>query len=348
MRYEIRPDNLLEQSALWLDVVPLPAVEMLVPLLKVRAIMSGVRLGIFERLAGGKLEATTLAEQSGLDAECLGLLLRVLVGARYLESDGKRFWLAPIARKSLVRGAKNELTAYVEFNYMQWQFLEELESTLRAGHGIDFHRSLMSSSPEWRTYQRAMLQLARPVAPWLGRKVPVPAGARRLLDLGGAHGLLGAAICRAHPPLRSIVFDLPGAVEEARQLAEQEGICDVVEHRAGDILEVDLGSGADVVLLSNVLHHFTKTQSAELLDRVHRALVSGGTLAVWELELPDASAKPDLVRDAIALYFRVTSSGIGLSPGRLARWLERARFSRVKSWRSPRAPGWVLVHARRP
>ncbi|HEY8946193.1 MAG TPA: methyltransferase [Polyangiaceae bacterium] len=349
MRYELRPETLGERAALWLDAIPLPALEMLVPLVKVRAIMAGVRLGIFECLARGKLDARALAEKASLDPKSLVLLLRVLVAAGYVVSDGERYWLAPAARKSLVNGGRRPLCAYVEFNYAQWQFVEELENTLRVGRGIDFHRTLLHSSVEWRSYQRAMLELCRPACLLAAARVPIRAGARRLLDLGGAHGLLGAAICRAHPPLRSLVLDLPEALPEARALAQQEGIEDVVEHRASGLVDVDFDSSAplDAILLSNVLHNFSKPQVKGLLRRAYCALPNGGTIAIWEAELPESDSAPNLVRDALALYFRVTSSGPGCSPTRLGRWLSRAGFQRVRSWRSRRAPGWVLLHARR-
>ena len=80
-----------------------------------------------------------------------------------------------------------------------------------------------------------MLETARFDAPVLARHVPVREGATRLLDLGGSHGLMGATLCRKHPPMRSTVLDLAAAIEHARALAAREGIADVVEHRAGDL-----------------------------------------------------------------------------------------------------------------
>ena len=54
----------------------------------------------------------------------------------------------------------------------------------------------------------------------LARHVPVRKGATRLLDLAGSHGLMGATLCRKHPPMRSTVIDLPAAIEHARRLAD--------------------------------------------------------------------------------------------------------------------------------
>jgi chemotaxis methyl-accepting protein methylase len=52
---------------------------------------------------------------------------------------------------------------------------------------------------------------------------------------------------------------------------------DRVVHRAGNALTDDLGTGAyDIVLIAQVVHHFTADQNRELAERVARALRPGG------------------------------------------------------------------------
>jgi len=337
MRYTIRPDSLLERLALWTDMVPLPAIDVLVPLIKVRAIMAGVRLGIFSALSPGPLSSGELAARLELDAECLRLLLRVLVSSEYLTQRDEHF--------ALTRRA-SELHAYVEFNYLQWHFVEGLEQTLRTGCGVEFHRTLPEPS-DWQRYQHAMLDLARPVAGTIAAHVPVPKGARRLLDLGGSHGLIGAALCRAHPPMRSTVLELPPAVAHAKQLALDEGIADVVEHRAGDALASNYGADYDVVLLCNLLHHLSEREVGLVLLRAVEALRGGGTIAVWETEFPRSDSKPELAGDALALYFRITSSSPGLGPNVIEEKLRALGCDEVETTRTLRAPGRVLLCGKR-
>ncbi len=347
MRYGIRPDGAVERLALLIDAVPVAAIDVLVPLLKARAIMAGVRLGVFSALASGPRSAEELASRLDLDCECLRLLLRVLVSSQYLRRNGEHFELTSRAAQTLLPNSSAELSAYVEFNYVQWDFVAQLEQTLLTGRGVDFHRRLPETSPAWASYQRAMLELARPVAGMIAARVPVRHGARRLLDLGGAHGLIGAALCRAHPPLRSTVLELAPAVFHARQLAVSEGITDVVEHRAGDVLCSEYGSDYDVVLICNLLHHFSAEDAGLVLARAVRALCRGGTIAVWETDLPRALAKPELASDALALYFRITSSSAGLCTETLAQELSALGCESPRVVRSLRAPGRVLLHARR-
>lgn len=347
MRYAIQPRGVTEHLALWLGLAPVVAIDVLIPLLQVRAVMAGVRLGVFEALRE-PCTAAQLAQACRLDPRCSELLLRVLSSSRYVRKRGARYALSNLAKRTLLRGAPGELCGYVELNYAQWRWIEHLEETLRSGGGIDLHAALPAGSQAWSAYQRAMLELARPVATLLAKLVPVRSGARRLLDVGGSHGLLGAAICRAHPPLRSTVLELEAALPEARRLAHEEGLSDLVTHRAGDVASGALDQDVDVVLLANILHHLPPATRTDVVQRAFDALAAGGRIAIWETEAAPASSKPELSRDAIALYFQLTSSAPALTGEELRRLLLQSGFADIRLIRPWQARGRVLLHARKP
>jgi SAM-dependent methyltransferase len=169
-----------------------------------------------------------------------------------------------------------------------------------------------------------------------------------MLDLGGSHGLYGALICRQHPPLRSEVWDLPAAIEPARALARNEGIDDVVSHRAGDARTLELGADStDVVFLGNLVHHFTPAENQDLLGRIKKALRPGGTVAIWDFKLPEADSPPDLVSAGLALHFRLGSATRCYGAAELTDWLRSAGFSEVTCQPTP-APAQILLTGRVP
>lgn len=345
MQYGVIPTSLAERLALLAGAVPIPILDTMFGMLKARVVMAGVRLGIFDALAAEAHRPASLAAALRLDESCLELLLRSLVYCGYLDLSGGRYTLSALGRSMLVSGAPKELTGFVQWNYTQWEFVGRLEEVVRTGQGLDFH-STLTDPQAWGYYQQAMLEGARLDAPVLARHVPVRKGATRLLDLAGSHGLMGAAICRKHPPMRSTVLELPAAIEHARALAGREGLSELVEHRSGNLITDDLGTGWDVVLLSNILHHFSAEDIRGILARVHRALSPGGTVAIWELERP-SSDKPPNEGDGIALFFRLTSTAAVYSGDAYASWLKEAGFARVKIVRPMLHPSTVLICGRR-
>jgi hypothetical protein len=344
MRYGATATNVFERFALIAGRVPVPAIDALFGPMKARSIMAGVRLGVFEALRDGPRSADEIATPLQLDPDCLDLLMRMLVVAEYLERTGDRFALTQLARDTMIAGGRMELFGYVQWNYTQWELIAGLEEVVRSGRGADFHERLTDAGA-WQHYQRAMLEVARLDASIVAARVPVQKGATRLLDLAGSHGLIGGAICRKHPPMTATVIDLPQALDHARALAAAEGLDGIVHHRAGDITTADLGPPADVVLLSNILHHFRPPDIAALLARVRGVAAPGGTVAVWEVEAPERRAKV-AAGDAIALFFRLTSTARAYHGREYQAWLEAAGFHTPRIARPLTRPGYVLITAR--
>jgi 2-polyprenyl-3-methyl-5-hydroxy-6-metoxy-1,4-benzoquinol methylase len=144
------------------------------------------------------------------------------------------------------------------------------------------------------------------------------------------------------------VLELETCVPEARRLAQVAGISDVVRHRAADVTSGDWGEQVDVVLVCNLLHHLQHEARSRLLRRAYEALAPGGTIAIWEPEAPSKAAPPELAGDAIALYFRITSSAPPVAAAELEAHVAAAGFAQLEIQRPLRARGRFLLHARKP
>jgi hypothetical protein len=345
MRYGAIAENKLEELMLSSPEAPRALFDTFLPLVQARAIIAGVRLGVFEALRDGDHSCEELRQSLVLDVEALELVLRMLVGSGYLVREGDRYALTEAARQTLLDGARARVVAYVGLDEMAWDWLGHTNDVIRDGRGMDIHAA-MDNTGSWATYQAAMLETARGVAPLVAELVPVRPGAQKLLDIAGSHGLYGACICRTHPPMRSTVLDLPAAVEQSRQLAHAEGLDDVVTHQVGDALVDDLGDGHDVVFLGNILHHFTPEEIEQLLSRIRRALTPAGTVAIWEIRRPAPDDPPDIVGDGFALFFRVTSTARCYTTGEYIDWLNAAGFEDVQQQPLAVMPFQVLVTGR--
>lgn len=338
----IEPTNSIEEKVMDSAGFPFPVFDTLLPMIQSRAIVAGVRMGVFKAIGKEIRTVEAIAHELSLDSECLELILRVLACAGYVTREGAGYRLSEMTRASLLPDSPVKLSTAVEWNYMTWDAIEKLEEVARTGVGLDAHKNI-GPSANWATYQRAMLEMSQTVAREVASLVPIKEGAKKLLDIGGAHGLFGAMICRQHPLLHSEVIDLPEAVEQSRQLAREEKIDDVVTHRAGDVLHEDLGEGYDAAFIGNFIHHFTQTQNRDLLRRVKSALTPGGTVAIWDFIRPDPDADHELCGDAMALFFRIASTSQCYRSADYMDWLESNGFENVAAQAAPFAPSNVLV-----
>ena len=79
------------------------------------------------------------------------------------------------------------------------------------------------NAQEWAIYQDGMRDVAANPAVELAKRMPVPQGATRLLDIGGSHGLYSTELCKRHPALVATILELPGAVDRASEIAQSRG-----------------------------------------------------------------------------------------------------------------------------
>jgi SAM-dependent methyltransferase len=347
MHYELTPQSPLERSVLERTPEARVLLEAFLPLIVARSLLAMVRLGIASALARSGRSVDELADELDLNADGLGHLLRVLTASGYVAVDRRVYRLTPLSRLTLLDGAPAQLDAWVLHGEFHWRAIAGLERALQGTvqTGVE-HR--LDRPEDWSVYQRAMLQTARPVADEVAGALPDPPGRDRVLDLGGAHGLYGAAICRRFPGLHSLVMDLPAALEHARALGESLGLTDVVDYEEGDILTADLGQAEhDVVFLGNVVHHVPENRLAAILDRVYRALKPGGVIAIWDMVPTGDGAEPDLVSAGFALLFHLTSAAPCRPAERHVELLIGAGFAAVEI-QSGLAPTHLLITARRP
>lgn len=347
MKFGPIPENLPERLALALGLVPLPLAQSLPTLLMTRALMAGARFGLFQALADGPRTAEEVAGRCGTDPRATRILLDTLVSLEHLRLSGKRYGLTAGARRWLLPGSPQSLHESLLYRYLEWDWIARLDGLIEKGEILDMHSGM--TSEQWALYQGGMASVARLGTPELARRLPVPPGARDLLDIGGSHGLFSAALCRRHPGLRSVILDLPSAIEHAAPILAREGLGDRVVHRPGDALTEDLGEETyDVVLLASLAHHFDDAQNRGLARRVARALRPGGIFAIHEILRRDSPADGDQIGALFDLYFHLTSASGTWSFAEMAEWQRAAGLRPRKPMRLRRTPGFGVQVASRP
>jgi SAM-dependent methyltransferase len=347
MRLGLIPENPIERLVARLNLAPRPLFETQSAFTLARLVMVGTKLGVFEALGDGTRTAREVAEQCGTDESGTGKLLFALAGAGYLRERDGGYEVAPFARKWLLRESADSLADKMIFQFHEWEWMEQAEDYVRTGRPLELHRTI--GGDEWGDYQRGMRAMASAFSVEAVRRLPVPKGARDLLDIGGSHGYYSVALCRRHEDLRAVVLDLPEAVEHAAPILAAEGMGDRVVHRAGDALSDDLGEATyDVVMVAQLVHHFTEEQNRDLARRVARALRPGGVYAILDAfrsrSAKDAGQTPALLE----FYFALTSESGTWAPEEMADWQRQAGLRPKRPIRFRTIPGGGIQAATKP
>ena len=344
MRFGAVAENPVEWLIARLNVAPRPLIETQMAYTLARLIMVGTKLGVFEVLADEPLTAEEVAGRCGTSAVGTDKLLFALAGAGYLSGEDGRYSLTPVTRKWLLRDSPHSVADKLLLQFLEWDWVELSEEYVRTGKPLELHS--MTNEQEWDLYQRGMRALANAFAPEAVKRMPVPKGATEMLDIGGSHGYYSVALCRRHDGLRSTILDLPQAVEAAAPLLEAEGMGERVVHRAGDALTEELGSEVyDLVLIAQLVHHFSEAQNRELAARVAAALRPGGIYAVLDEFRPRDAGQAGQVGALLEFYFALTSQSGTWAVEEIADWQRHAGLRPRRPIRLRTAPGVGLQAA---
>jgi 2-polyprenyl-3-methyl-5-hydroxy-6-metoxy-1,4-benzoquinol methylase len=182
----------------------------------------------------------------------------------------------------------------------------------------------------------------------LASKIPVPKNATSMLDIGGSHGLFSIELCKKHPGLLSTILELPGAIEAASGIAKRYDPTSRVNYIAGNALNDDLGSEKyDLIMINNVVHHFTNDQNIALAKKVARALKPSGIYAIGEFKREDKPGEGGVIGATTGLYFSLTSSSGTWSVLEIEGWQKNAGLRIEKPVKPMSMPGWQIFIARK-
>ncbi|MFI5362826.1 MAG: class I SAM-dependent methyltransferase [Elusimicrobiota bacterium] len=340
----------------WIESLALKSNRVADPLLKTqfaytmaRAVMAAVELGVFETLVEAGRSADDVARVCACQPGPMRSLLNALVACEYLVLDAgaDRYSLTAGARKWLLRSSPDSCCDKLLMQNMEWDFLTGLARHVKDGTIVDLHES---KNPEvWRSYQRGMADLGKLALSEILLRAPIPKNARSMLDIGGSGGTYSAAFVKRRPGLSSLILDLPGAVEHAKELVKAHGLPkDRLSIRAGNALDDDLGADRyDFVLMGNVAHHLTETQNRALAAKVARALKDDGVFCILEPARTEKPSKQNQFGALLDLYFGLTSRSGTWTAAEMPSWLAGAGLKPGKPIRLLTAPGAVLAHGRK-
>lgn len=335
--------TLLERLLNRLNVLPVPVLDSFAGIIYGRVLTIAVRRGFFESLAHAPQNTAQIASATKLHESGVELMAESFVIGGYLKKRAGRYSLTRGARKWFLRQSPNYLgniLEYFEMLYWRWG---------------DFERSLEHGRPsrpyyegfgekDWRVYVNAMHDLARLLLPEVMPKVRLSRNSRRLLDVGGSHGLYSVECCRKYPGLSASILDFAPALVHTKDLLAHAGLtgrCSTIE---GDFLQCELPVENDCILLFNVIHGLTEQQNLALIRKSYYALRTGGKLFLLDQMKGEtaASALGSFIPLMVGLNMLNEIGGTSYATSEVRDWC--GEFSAVKVYRL-RIPGITLIEA---
>ena len=259
---------------------------------RTQALCVAASLGLADLLRPGPRTSADLAEASGTDSAALHRLLRALATIDFCRerADG-RFELTDFGALLQEKSPHSQRAWTIWWGRYLWPVWEHLLYSVKTGasarkmlQGTEGFAHLEQDRDAAAIFNRAGTDLSRASAANLVRCYDF-GGLRRVVDIGGGHGLLLLTILQAHPEASGVLFDLPHAIEGARRHVEEFGLAGRCELVAGDFFRAVPENG-DAYVLKNVIHDWDRERSLQILRNCRQAMRAGARLLVIETIIP--------------------------------------------------------------
>ena len=283
-----------------------------------RVILTANNLKIFENLKKAS-SATEIAEKLNIDPRATEIVLDALTGIGLVsKSRTGRYRNAPVSNRYLVKGTRLYQGDIIKHASTMWQNFSALDEVVRTGRparrGFD-HESFIMGMHNLTVLRTESLAKA------LGRK-----GIKTMLDLGGGPGT--NAIAMAKKGIQSTVFDRPETINIAKKVARRDGVKGI-RFIAGDFHVDSIGSGYDLILLSQIFHAFSEEENIALLRKCNTAVNLGGKVVVQEFPINDNRTSPPHSALFSVNMLVGTERGMCYSPKEIKRWLAETGFKNI-------------------
>jgi ubiquinone/menaquinone biosynthesis C-methylase UbiE len=334
------------------DAMPTPAAifQSFTAYQQTAAMRAAIDLDLFTTVAQGATTPAALAKACNASERGIRILCDRLVVDRFLTKNEGGYGLTPTASMFLDRRSGAYVGSAIAFLMnptIVESFASLTDAVRRGGTALGHDGTIAPDASVWVDFARAMKGLAGFTAELVANLLELDAARPlKVLDVAAGHGMFGIAIARRHPRAEVTALDWADVLTVAQENARAAEVDDRVRLLPGDAFKTDLGSGYDVVLLPNFLHHFDAPTCEQFLRRVRAALAPGGRVVVIEfIPNDDRVSPPDAATFALVML-ATTPAGDAFTYAEYDEMLRRAGFARPTLHELPMSPQRVVIAAR--
>lgn len=348
--------NIMERQLIKRQIIPGLLLDLGVSTFKQAALIAAIETGVLDHLKDGPLTLQQLAAQTEASEEGLENLLRTLVPLGYVEHANGGYTLTDAARRGLPEADMQTMLPFFK-GQIEHMALEAARGVRDAPEDGIYGWERVQSGEEGRAYQEAMRWLAADLVDDVVDKIDLPEGAKRMLDVGGSHGMYTVRFCEEHPELEGTILDWEIGLASARQtLEEQTGVADRIDLLERDFEKEPLPTGYDFAFLGQIVHGVSPEGNQQLFAKLAKATTEKGTIAMldqfedppkksWLPFDPTSSNFGDGIAALLGFNLFLFSGGRSYRYDDVETWLSEAGFPEVDHIPLPKSPGYGLVVA---
>jgi len=254
-------------------------------------------LGLFDILDAGPVTAEKIADAAEADLRGVRALLDALAALDVLIKQGDRYEIAYGMAPLLRDDSPDTMGPMIRHWMTCLRSWGRLADSVQSGKPVHKEPSIRGTDADRESFIGGMHSIntlsAGPLIERLAHAGELE-GVTCVLDVGGASGTWTIALLEAIPDALATVFDLPDAIEQAKQRirALEPELRDRVCFASGDFYKDELPHGADLAWVSAIIHQNGRKENVALFKKVRDALQPGGRIAIRDVVMQSDRLQP--------------------------------------------------------
>lgn len=298
---------------------------------RTEALKTGIELEVFTAIGEGNTTAAEIAKRCEASEKGIRILCDFLTIMGLLTKEGDRYGLTIDSAAFLDKRSPAYIGGATEFmcSELLTQGAKHMtEAVRKGGTALEDEGTVGPDNPVWVTFAHAMAPLMALPAQLIANLVDPNADQKlRILDIAAGHGMFGISFATRNTQAEVTALDWTNVLAVAKGNAQKAGVADRYKTIEGSAFDVDFGTGYDLILLTNFLHHFDPPTCETLLRKVRAALADGGRVVTLEfIPNEDRVTPPDAASFSVMMLVS-TPSGDAYTFAELEQMFSTAGFS---------------------
>ncbi len=312
------------------------------------ALLTAGDIRLFNHLKNEPLSMDQIRQKTDGSLHGLQVLLSCMINMGYVTKNGEVYSLTRAMKRSFPIDLFPDM---VPFFRMLNEQLNKGSAAVRTNPkggivGYDF----LKSGEAGNSFQAAMRWLGASTVQEVVAKIKLPDAPKRMIDIGGSHGLYCVEFCRKYPGLKATVLDWAIGLENAEKtLAQEQDVADRIDLFECDFEKEDLPAEKyDFVFLGNIIHGMDETANRALFEKIANATAGNATIAILDqFANVRGSGFTKGVASLIGWNLFVFAGGRAYDFDLVKKWLENYGFHSVSLTHLKRSPGFSFITARK-
>lgn len=343
----LRP-NLIERLLIHSGIIPTVLLDTGISMFQASALLTAGDIRLFNLLKESPLTLQEISQKTSCSLHGLQVLLTCMINLGYVNKKANHYSLSKAMLRSFPIDLFPDMVPF--FRAVNEKLNLSTAAVKNNPPGGIMGWEMVKSGPVGKSYQSAMRWLGSSMVKEVVTRTRIPNLPKRMLDIGGSHGLFCVEFCRRYPTLKATVLDWAIGLENAKITLNQEK--DVAPNI--DLFECDFEKESlppekyNFVFLGNIIHGLNEEANQLLFKKIGDITEKGATIAILDqYSNVKGSHFAKGVASLIGYNLFLFAGGRAYDFDQVKKWLENFGFQSVAFTSLKRSPGFSIISAQK-